>query len=111
MVEYKNAVEVCIAKSDYLTNEVIRMLYFERNPNLSNEGIAMELHIDRATLYRHRDRFFEQMRKEIGWWSQPYTQRACLSQPPVLWAWVMKYQVYRKLIIGFTKKVHMLIYG
>lgn len=67
MVKYKNSVEVCIAKSDYLTNEVIRQLYFERNPNLSDEGIAMELHIDRSTLYRHRDRFFEQMRKEIGW--------------------------------------------
>ena len=67
MVKYKHAVDNCIANSDTLTNEVIRLLYFERNPNLSNEGIAMELHIDRATLYRHRDRFFERMRKEIGW--------------------------------------------
>lgn len=53
--------------ADDLTKAIIDKLYFKPNPNLSIDGLAMELHISRSTLFYRRNKFLETIRHNLGW--------------------------------------------
>lgn len=63
----KKCVSEVLLKTDFATKRVIDALYFQRNPNLTLEGVADHLHISRTNLYYKRNHFLETLRKELGW--------------------------------------------
>ncbi|WP_164504702.1 transcriptional regulator [Levilactobacillus huananensis] len=59
-------VEVTLAESDDLTQEIITELYFKRNSTLTITGVAMKLHIGRTVASRKRTSFFEKVVHQLG---------------------------------------------
>ena len=65
--EEQRAIDECVADSTEMTINVIGALYFERDRSLTNDGVALSLHLSKATLYRCRNEFLERLRNKLGW--------------------------------------------
>jgi transcriptional regulator with PAS, ATPase and Fis domain len=65
--QHKAAVQDVFNQSSDDTRQVIDALYLNRDPNKTADGVALALHISRATLFYRRNKFFESVRKRLGW--------------------------------------------
>ena len=63
----QEAVAETWSDSDDISKQVINKLYFNHDPNQTIDGLAMELHISRSTLFYKRNKFFESVRHKLGW--------------------------------------------
>lgn len=63
----KRCVHSCYLAADWGTKDVVQSLYFKPNPNLTIDGLAEHLHISRSTLFYRRNKFLENLRRELGW--------------------------------------------
>lgn len=61
-----NAIEVVLGELDEHKYKLVELKYFKRPKTLTDEGIAQELNIDRATLYRWQKGILMAIAEEMG---------------------------------------------
>nr|WP_240401182.1 hypothetical protein [Lactobacillus iners] len=67
MREQQAAIKQTLAKANHLEIKIIEQLYFYRNANKTLDGIALDMHISRNTIFYQRNKFLENLRRELGW--------------------------------------------
>lgn len=67
MREQQSAIKQTLAKSNHLEIKIIEQLYFYRNANKTLDGIALDMHVSRNTIFYQRNKFLENLRRELGW--------------------------------------------
>lgn len=65
--EQQHTIKETIENMDDETLEAINALYFNREPNLTIDGIALSLNISRNTLFYRRNKFIEKVKRLLGW--------------------------------------------
>ena len=62
-----HALQKCMVRADNATLDVIDILYLHPNPNLNLDGIALKLHMSKRNILYKRNKFLEDLRRELGW--------------------------------------------
>ena len=62
-----HALQRCMVRADDATLDVIDILYLHPNPNLNLDGIAFKLHMSKRNILYKRNKFLEDLRRELGW--------------------------------------------